>query len=212
MTFDFEMIQQAYGGQERYRLMPLLRLIDVESSGDKEEQAQTGTGEIGWLQAIERRAKALPIGPGQVPWQFRLANPFVLPLSWLRQRDSGRLEERLMNLWKRQGLHPPAEVWLTFQKSRWSYVSFGTPSVSFCSCWEFGIWGPLFGKGMPLGPLWHCSPGPWPCQRCISSSGSEPGGCGCWVSAARRRRNSSGPNDWSGVLGCRRPDRVVHCT
>jgi hypothetical protein len=120
-----DMIETAYGGQERYRLMPLLRIIDVESSGDEEKKAQAETGDIGWLQAIERRAKALPIGPEQVPWQFRLANLFVLPLAWLRRRDSGHLEERLMNLWKRQGLHPPAEVWLTFQKSRWSYVSFG---------------------------------------------------------------------------------------
>jgi len=120
-----EMIQQAYGGQERYRLMPLLRLIDIESSGGQAERDQPDAEDIKWLQAIERRAKALPIGPGQIPWQSRLANLFVLPVAWLLRRDSGRLEERLMNLWNRQGLHPPAEVWLTFQKSRWSYVSFG---------------------------------------------------------------------------------------
>ena len=77
------------------------------------------------MRAIERRARALPIGPGQIPWQFRLANLFVLPAAWLLRRDSGRLEERLMNLWNRQGLHPPAEVWLSFQKSRWAYLSFG---------------------------------------------------------------------------------------
>ncbi len=119
------MIQQAYGGQERYRLMPLLRLMGFQPPGGQAEQAHSGAEEIKWLQAIERRAKALPIGPGQIPGQFRLANLFVLPAAWLLRRDSGRLEERLMNLWNRQGLHPPAEVWLTFQKSRWAYLSFG---------------------------------------------------------------------------------------
>jgi hypothetical protein len=120
-----QMIERAYGGEERYRLMPLFRLIDVQSPRGHEDHAQSSAEEIKWLQAIERRAKALPIGPRQIPWQFRLANLFVLPVAWLLRRDSGRLEERLMNLWKRQGLHPPAEVWLTFQKSRWSYLSFG---------------------------------------------------------------------------------------
>lgn len=120
-----EMIQHAYGGEERYRLMPLLRLIDIESSREQGERAQSRAEDIKWLRIIERRTKVLPIGPRQIPWQFRLANLFVLPVTWLLQRDSGRLEERLMNLWNRQGLHPPAEVWLTFQKSRWTYLSFG---------------------------------------------------------------------------------------
>jgi hypothetical protein len=120
-----EMIQQAYGGQERYRLIPLLRVMGLQPPGGLAEQAQLGAEDIKWLRAIERRARALPIGPGQIPWQFRLANLFVLPAAWLLRRDSGRLEERLMNLWNRQGLHPPAEVWLSFQKSRWAYLSFG---------------------------------------------------------------------------------------
>jgi len=107
-----QMIERAYGGEERYRLMPLFRLIDVQSPGGHEEHARSSAEEIRWLQAIERRAKALPIGPGQIPWQFM-------------RRDSGRLEERLVNLWNRQGLHPPAEVWLTFQRSRWAYLPFG---------------------------------------------------------------------------------------
>jgi transcriptional regulator with XRE-family HTH domain len=120
-----EMIQHAYGGQERYRLTPLLRLMGLQPSGGQAEPVQPGTEDIKWLQAIERRAKALPIGPGQIPWQFRLANLFVLPVAWLLRRVSGRLEERLINLWNRQGLHPPAEAWLTFQKSRWTYLPFG---------------------------------------------------------------------------------------
>jgi hypothetical protein len=126
-----EMIRRAYGGQERYRLMPLLRLMDVEPPGEATEHALYYTDDIKRLQTIERRAKALPIGPGQIPWQFRLANLFVLPVAWLLRRHSGRLEERLMNLWNRQGLHPPAEVWLTFQKSRWSYLSFGYATALF---------------------------------------------------------------------------------
>jgi hypothetical protein len=120
-----EMIQRAYGGEERYRLMPLLRLLDIRSLGGQAEHAPSNAEEIRRLRDIECRAKALPIGPGQIPWQFRLANLFVLPVAWLLRRDSGRLEERLVNLWNRQGLHPPAEVWLTFQKSRWTYLSFG---------------------------------------------------------------------------------------
>jgi transcriptional regulator with XRE-family HTH domain/adenylate kinase family enzyme len=119
------MIQQAYGGEERYRLMPLLRLIDIESYGGQAERAQPGAGDIKWLQAIERRAKALPMGPAQIPWQYRLANLWALPVAWLQRRDTGRLEERLMNLWNRQGMHPPAEVWLAFQKSRWTYLPLG---------------------------------------------------------------------------------------
>lgn len=119
------MIQQAYGGEERYRLMPLLRLINIESPDGQAERAQPGAGDIKWLQAIERRAKALPIGPAQIPWQYRLANLLALPVAWILRRDTGRLEERLMNLWNRQGTHPPAEVWLAFQKSRWTYLPLG---------------------------------------------------------------------------------------
>jgi hypothetical protein len=119
------MIQQAYGGEERYRLIPLLRLINIDSSDGQAERAQPGAGDIKWLRAIERRAKALPMGPAQIPWQYRLANLLALPVAWILRRDSGRLEERLMNLWNRQGTHPPAEVWLAFQKSRWTYLPLG---------------------------------------------------------------------------------------
>ena len=99
------MIQQAYGGEERYRLMPLLRLINIESPDRQAERAQPGAGDVKWLQAIERRAKVLPMGPAQIPWQYRLANLLALPVAWLLRRDTGRLEERLMNLWNRQGMH-----------------------------------------------------------------------------------------------------------
>lgn len=119
------MIQQAYGGEERYRLMPLLRLISIDSASGQAERAQPGAGDIKWLQAIERRAKALPMGPAQIPWQYRLANLLALPVAWFLRRDTGGLEERLMNLWNRQGTHPPAEVWLAFQKSRWTYLPLG---------------------------------------------------------------------------------------
>ena len=43
----------------------------------------------------------------------------------LQKNEVGELEEQLMRLWDRQGVRPPAEVWLTFQKSRWLYVPFG---------------------------------------------------------------------------------------
>jgi transcriptional regulator with XRE-family HTH domain len=119
------MIQQAYGGEERYRLMPLLRLINIESADGQAERAQPGAGDIKWLRAIERRAKALPMGPAQIPWQYRLANLLALPVAWILRRDTGRLEQRLMNLWNQQGTHPPVEVWLAFQKSRWTYLPLG---------------------------------------------------------------------------------------
>ena len=44
---------------------------------------------------------------------------------WLLRGEPGELEEQLTHLWDRQGVRPPAEVWLTFQKSRWLYVPFG---------------------------------------------------------------------------------------
>jgi transcriptional regulator with XRE-family HTH domain len=120
-----EMIRQAYGGEERYRLMPLLRLLSIEPCQGSAEPVRSGTNDIKWLRAIERRAKALPSGPGQIPWRFRLANLLVLPFVWLLRGEPGELEEQLVHLWDRQGLRPPAEVWLTFQKSRWLYVPFG---------------------------------------------------------------------------------------
>jgi DNA-binding XRE family transcriptional regulator len=120
-----EMIQEAYGGQERYRLIPLLRLMGLRPSGGHAERVRPGAEEIRWLRAVERRAKALPIGPGQIPWRFRLANLLVLPCVWLLRGEPGELEEHLVRLWDRQGLHPPAEVWLAFQKSRWLYMPFG---------------------------------------------------------------------------------------
>jgi hypothetical protein len=120
-----EMIQQAYGGEERYRLMPLLRLTSIRPSAEREDQARSRTHEIQWFRSVGRRAKALPNGPGQIPWRFRLANLLVLPFVWLLRGEPGELEEQLMHLWDRQGVRPPAEVWLTFQKSRWLYVPFG---------------------------------------------------------------------------------------
>jgi len=120
-----EMIQQAYGGEERYRLMPLFRLIDIQTSEGSHDRIRSGAEEVQWLRAVGRRAKALPNGPGQIPWRFRLANLLVLPFVWLLRGEPGELEEQLMHLWDRQGLRPPAEAWLTFQKSRWLYVPFG---------------------------------------------------------------------------------------
>jgi len=120
-----EMIQQAYGGEERYRLMPLFRLIDIHTSEGSHDQIRSGAEEVQWFRAVGRRAKALPNGPGQIPWRFRLANLLVLPFVWLLRGEPGELEEQLIHLWDRQGVRPPAEVWLTFQKSRWLYVPFG---------------------------------------------------------------------------------------
>ncbi|MEJ2737342.1 MAG: AAA family ATPase [Anaerolineae bacterium] len=119
------MIQQTYGGEERYRLMPLFRLIDIQTSEGSHDQIRSGAEEVRWLRAVGRRARARPNGPGQIPWRFRLANLLVLPFVWLLRGEPGELEEQLMHLWDRQGVRPPAEVWLTFQKSRWLYVPFG---------------------------------------------------------------------------------------
>lgn len=117
-----EAIAQAYGGQERYRLIPPLAILPLE--GDS-THGMTVPDDTKALQAISRRARALPIGPRQIPLRFQIANLLALPAAWLFRRDTNRLEDRLVDLWTRQGLPPPAEVWLTFQKSRWSYLPFG---------------------------------------------------------------------------------------
>jgi DNA-binding XRE family transcriptional regulator len=100
-------IQRAFGGQERYRLMPLLRLINIQPDEQPAKPSRFRSEEIRWLLAVDRRFKTSPFGPAQVPFRFALANFLIgIPL-WYFDQDTPKLEERLLDLWNRQGLPPP---------------------------------------------------------------------------------------------------------
>jgi hypothetical protein len=114
-------IEQSFGGQERYRLMPLLRLIDLQPERQEKGESRFELKNVRWLQGVERRAK-ISFGPRQVPLRFVLANLIIGLPAWLLNKDTDKLEERLLDFWNRQGIAPPAEVWLAFQKTRWLYL------------------------------------------------------------------------------------------
>ncbi|MBN1815662.1 MAG: AAA family ATPase [Anaerolineae bacterium] len=120
-----EAITRAYGSQGRYRLIPPLAVLTPQADDKAGAPPKSAQDEIAELRPIVHRAKELPIGPQQIPLRFQLANVVALPAAWLFRHDVKQLEERILDLWTRQGLHPPAEIWLAFQKGRWSHLSFG---------------------------------------------------------------------------------------